>query len=274
MSPLLERHVLASEFDNFLSNESTEHGSLGSDRAGTVGSNLLDNVLVNFIDTDAFSLLESSINHLDIGDNLGKIFLGILRISSFLLLEQMNTTKGKMENLRSSHTEVVHIKRLEHTEFSAHAGVRGCLLERLEFDARRYFSVLNSTLASVLTKVACVDLDLEAVSSAVKDLDGASIIELDHTLNLSKFDEISILVRVALIFVNHDLWVLLLLDSNNNELLGSFTVLISDHEVGTVVKEGIRGKTHVLTLNISNVVASAESIDLLASISSPEHLSD
>lgn len=50
MGPLPKGHVLASKLDDFLSNEATEHGAHGSDRASAVRSNLPDDILVNFLD--------------------------------------------------------------------------------------------------------------------------------------------------------------------------------------------------------------------------------
>lgn len=52
VGPLLERHVFASVLDDLLSNEASKHGCLRCDRAGAVGGNFLDDVLINLINKE------------------------------------------------------------------------------------------------------------------------------------------------------------------------------------------------------------------------------
>jgi len=151
-----------------------------------------------------------------------------------------------MKVLRSSHAEVVHVKGLEHAECSACRGVMGSGEEVLESNLHGLVDVLNDSLAGVSGEVGGVEAQLEAVRASVEDLDGAGVINLGHTADLNELDEVTVLVSVALILVHVHGGVLTLFDAANNELTVGLTILVSDSEVGAIVKESVGGDTHGL----------------------------
>ena len=77
MSPLFKRHVLASELDNFLSNQTTEHGSLGGDRTSTVGSNISNDGLINLFNIDEIALLERGIDMFGVLNYFDEVCLNV-----------------------------------------------------------------------------------------------------------------------------------------------------------------------------------------------------
>ena len=105
----------------------------------------------------------------------------------------------------------------------------------MERDCLRYFDVLDKTLTAVRSKVGCVQSQSETVRFGVKDLDVRQVIDFSHTLNLNELNKVTILVGVALVFVDVHSGIFSLLDAADNELLGCFSILVCDLELGYVV---------------------------------------
>lgn len=247
MSPLLERHVLASVLHDFLSNESTEHSGLRSDGTGAVGSNLLDDILINFIDTVELCLLPLLVLGFGELDDFGKISFSVCWVAAFLVLECMGSGDSEVKILRSAHTEVVHVHWLETSELSGSSWVLSALGEALESNHLWLFRVFHNTLTGVCSEARCVKFETEAVCLGITDSDCTSIIEFSHTLDFSKFDVITILVRVALVLVHVNNWLLSLLYAADDKLLGWLTILVCHDELVSIVKESIRRETQVLS---------------------------
>lgn len=91
MRPLLQRHVLARELDNFLGNETSKHGSLGGDRARAVCSDLLANAFINFLNIDLLLLLVGSIDSFGDFEDFSEVSLVVTWVSALVVLELMNT---------------------------------------------------------------------------------------------------------------------------------------------------------------------------------------
>ena len=80
------------------------------------------------------------------------------------------------------------------------------------------------------------------------------VIELSHSLNFDELDKVTILVLVALVFMDVHGGVLTLFDATDDILLCCFSVLVRDHEIVTIVQEGVAGKTQVLRENKTDSV--------------------
>ena len=101
-----------------------------------------------------------------------------------------------------------------------------------------------------------------------------NIVDLCHTFDFGELDIVTILVRMSLVFVDVDCWVLALLDAANDELLCLFSILVSHKEFRSVVQESITGQSQVLRENIANSILSAKFVDLDQSVRVPEVLSN
>jgi hypothetical protein len=66
--------------------------------------------------------------------------------------------------------------------------------QALELDLLWNFLVLNNSLSHVGSKVACIQFELEVVSSAIRDLNWCMIVQFRHTFDFPEHDMISILV--------------------------------------------------------------------------------
>mmetsp|Transcript_20980 Transcript_20980/g.25785 ORF Transcript_20980/g.25785 Transcript_20980/m.25785 type:complete len:458 (-) Transcript_20980:315-1688(-) len=274
VGPLLEGHVLASILDDLLGDESTEHGRHGGDRAGGVGGDVLADRLVDLLNAHGAFSLVSIVHSLGNIDDLGEVSLGVLGVATLLVAEGVRGSDGKVKILRSSHAEIVHVERLEHAELSAAGGVLAGSDEILEGDLLGHLHVLDDTLAGVSTEVGSVELQLEAVGARVKDFNRAGLIDFAHTLDLDKFDEVAILIRVALVLMDVHGRVLTLLDAAHDELASRLAVSVGDEELGAVVQEGVGGETHSLGEDEADLVVACDRVQLSEALSAPEVLSD
>ena len=247
MSPLLEGHVLASVLYDFLCNESTEHSGLRGNGTGAVGSNPLDDILIKFIDTMELCLLPLLVLGFGELDDFGKISLSVCWVAAFLVLECMGSGDSEMKILRSAHTEIVHVHWLEASVYSGSSRVLSALGEALESNHLWLIRVFHNTLTGVCSEARRVKFETEAVCLGITDFDGTSIVEFSHTLDFSKFDVITVLVRVALVLVHVHNWPLSLLNAADDKLLGWLTILVCHDELVSIVKESIGRETHVLT---------------------------
>ena len=80
------------------------------------------------------------------------------------------------------------------------------------------------------------------------------VIKCGHALNFDELNKVTILVRVALIFMDGDGGVLALVDVADDKLFRRFSVLVRNHELGSIIEEGVAGKTQVLRENIADSV--------------------
>ena len=275
MGPLLERHVLAGELDDFLSDKATKHSAQRSDGAGAVRSNLANNALVNFLDLSCAAVsLVLLVHGFGKINTLSKVLSVVTRVAVLGITESVDGADSKVKILGSSHSEVVHVKRLKHAKGSASSRILSGRSEAFESKLLGDLDVLDKTLARVLTKVRSIDLKLEAVSTSVKDLDGTSIVEFGHTLDLREFNVVTILVSVALVLVHINSRLSTLVNAADDELAIRLTILISDGEIGAVVKEGVGRDTHGLGENEALSRCTSKVVDFSKASRAPEVLSD
>ena len=186
----------------------------------------------------------------------------------------MDTAQSKVKLLGPAHAEVIHVERLKHAKLSCSSWILQAVSQGLELNHFRHLDVLDDTLTSVLTEVACIDSKAEAVSLRVKDFDVRQVVQLSHAFNLDELDEVTVLVSVTLVLVHMDSWFVALLDATDDELLGLLTILISDLKLRTVVKESVGHDSESLTENEAFFLGAAKLIDLDEALGAPEFLSD
>ena len=274
VGPLLEGHILASELDDLLSDEASKHGAHGGNGARAISSDLADDALINFLDGHGTFSLVSSVEGFRSFYYLSEVSLGVSWVATFGITEVVDSANSEVKVLRSSHAEVVHVEWLEHAIGSAASGILSSRYEVFEGDLHGYIDILDETLTRVCTEVCSVEAELEAVGTGIEDLDGSSLIELCHALNLYELDVITVLISMALILVHVYHGVLTLLNAANNELAVGFTIFVGDGEVGTVVKEGVGRDTHSLCEDEALASGASELVDLGEASCAPEVLRD
>ena len=195
------------------------------------------------------------------GDDLGEVFSGVIGVAAFLSKEAMNGTDCQVKLLGPAHAKVVHVEGLEEAELGGGSWVLERISKALEGNRFRHLSVLDNTLASVSTKVGCIQSKTEAVCPCVVDLNGSSIIELSHALDFDELDVVAVLIRVSFVFMDHNLGVRTLFNAADNKLLSLLTILVCNHELRAVVEECIRSESESLSQNETHPVCSADFID-------------
>jgi hypothetical protein len=88
----------------------------------------------------------------------------------------------------------------------------------------------------------------------------ATFIDLSHTLNFFKFEIVSFLIDMSLIFMSGNCGLCSFLDHDNNEVFGLFTISVSNHVCISIVNESITPRPECLRRNVSATAISAKGV--------------
>ena len=239
MQPLFKRTVFTSKLYDFLSDNSTEECSLSANRTSWIDSSVVNNGFI-----DAFNCFCSLCFSLFV-DALGKrkylCLVTLAWIPVMLLMESVDCSKAKMKLNWSSKVSKITVLDI------ATGTCRGILVACFKIvvgNCLSNFDVFYQALSGIITKLSCVQFDLESEGSLYAyDLDWLPIVDFFHAFDFNKLDMITFLVRVSFILVDSDRCFLFIGYRSYNKGFCLFSVCVRDQVLITVVKEGVTSCT-------------------------------
>lgn len=173
MKHLSHRRILASKFNDFLGNNTSEEGSHRCDGASRVCCNIAHNFFVYFLNCQLFAGLAFFVDLVCVCNAFLNIFSIITRKVFVLVPEFVNSSEGDVKLLRSLHAHVLHAWVFKETKWCGFCWVFKNFSKALKNHSAWNFDVLNDTLALICGKSSCILFNLEAERFTVSNFDGA-----------------------------------------------------------------------------------------------------
>jgi len=125
------------------------------------------------------------------------------------------------------------------------------------------FDIFHEALTFILGELTSIQVDSESKWTInLGYFNWLAVVKLWHTLDLNEFHVVTFLVGMALIFVNHDLCLLIIGNINNHEALGLLTISIIDWVLLTKISESIAKQTQSFGQNKANSLLMANLVGL------------